>query len=102
MAKETLFRNGSVFDGHRFLPKGTSVLVSGDGRIAEVGASVTPAGTSEVVDLDGGTLLPGFIDSHAHPVYGGNQLRHCDLNHAATQDEYLAIIDRYAAEHPDE
>ncbi|HXL88567.1 MAG TPA: amidohydrolase family protein [Streptosporangiaceae bacterium] len=102
MAKETLFRNGSVFDGHRFLPKGTSVLVSGDGRIAEVGASVTPAGTSEVVDLDGGTLLPGFIDSHAHPVYGGNQLRHCDLNHAETQDQYQAIIAGYAQAHPDE
>jgi len=99
--KGTLFRNGSVFDGHRFLPGGTSVLVSGDGKIADVGASLVPPG-AEIVDLDGGTLLPGFIDSHAHPVYGGNQLRHCDLNQAETQAEYLAIIASYAGEHPDE
>jgi hypothetical protein len=99
--KGTLFRNGSVFDGHRFLPRGTSVLVSGDGKIADVGAALAPP-SAEVVDLDGGTLLPGFIDSHAHPVYGGNQLRHCDLNQAETQDQYLAIIAAYASEHPDE
>jgi predicted amidohydrolase YtcJ len=99
--KGTLFRNGSVFDGYRFLPRGTSVLVRG-GRIADVGEAIAPEPGAEVFDLDGGTLLPGFIDSHAHPVYGGNQLRHCDLNHAETQEQYLAIIADYAGTHPDE
>jgi predicted amidohydrolase YtcJ len=98
--KGTLFRNGSVFDGRTFAPHGTSVLVRGSQIVA-----VGPAGSIdgvEAVDLDGGTLLPGFIDSHAHPVYGGNQLRHCDLNHADTAAEYLEIIARYAHERPDE
>jgi len=98
--KGTLFRNGSVFDGRRFAPRGTSVLVRG-GQIVSVGPTHSPH-DAEAVDLDGGTLLPGFIDSHAHPVYGGNQLRHCDLNQAETQAEYLEIIARYADEHPDE
>jgi hypothetical protein len=54
------------------------------------------------VDLDGGTLLPGFIDAHAHPVFAGNQMRRCDLRGADTADGYLEIIAGYAREHPDE
>ena len=41
------------------------VLVRGD-RIAEVGSTVThPPGTN-LIDLGGSTLLPGFIDAHVH------------------------------------
>jgi predicted amidohydrolase YtcJ len=101
VSKNILFANGSVFDGSSFLPSGTVVLVS-DGRITGVGmAGETDAGGAEVIDLDGGTLLPGFIDSHAHPVMGGMLLRGCDLAEATTQDEYLEIIARYAAANPD-
>jgi predicted amidohydrolase YtcJ len=101
LSKNILFVNGSVFDGSEFLPSGTVVLVS-DRRIAAVGtADEIDAGGAEVVDLDGGTLLPGFIDSHAHPVMGGMLLRGCDLAEATTQDEYLEIIARYAAANPD-
>jgi hypothetical protein len=96
--KGIVFRNGSVFDGERFLPPGTAVLVQA-GRIAEVGTELTP--NAEVVDLDGGTLLPGFIDSHAHPVYGGNQLRNCDLSEAETEAGYLRVIADYASSNPD-
>jgi predicted amidohydrolase YtcJ len=105
-AGELLFRNGTVFDGSRFLPAGTCVRVSG-GTITGVGPAreLQPArGTdaAEPVDLDGGTLLPGFIDAHAHPVFAGNQLRRCDLRGADTADGYLEIIAAYAREHPDE
>ena len=98
-----LFRNGTVFDGRRFLPAGTCVRVRG-GRITGVGPAWTrlgrARGSAEPVDLDGGTLLPGFIDAHAHPVFAGHQLRRCDLSAASTEPEYLEIIARYAARAP--
>jgi predicted amidohydrolase YtcJ len=97
--KGILFTNGSVFVGGGFAPPGTSVLVAGN-RIAAVAAAVD-AGRAEVVDLDGGTLLPGFIDSHAHPVFGGMQLLGCDLSGADDATGYLEIIDRYARANPD-
>ena len=75
--EELVFRNGTVFDGTRFLPAGTSVRVHG-GTITAVGP-VGPDQGAALVDLDGGTLLPGFIDAHVHPVFAGNQLRQCDL-----------------------
>jgi len=46
-----------------------------DGRITAIGDAATiaeQAGEStEVVDLGGRTVLPGFHDQHVHPVYGG-------------------------------
>ena len=55
-----------------------------------------------MVDLAGGTLLPGFIDAHAHPVAAGEQLRRCDLTAARSLPEYLDIIAEYARSHPGE
>jgi predicted amidohydrolase YtcJ len=94
-----VFRNGSVFDGTRFLPAGTCVAIRGS-QIVEVGAG--EADGAEPVDLGGGTLLPGFIDAHAHPVFAGNQLRRCDLKSARSEADYLEIIAGYARAHPDE
>ncbi len=95
-----LFRNGSVFDGTRFLPAGTCVTIGG-GKIVDVGPP-GKADAAEPVDLAGGTLLPGFIDAHMHPVFAGSQLRHCDLHAASTEADYLEIIGGYARSHPDE
>jgi predicted amidohydrolase YtcJ len=105
-AGELLFRNGTVFDGSRFLPPGTCVRVS-RGTVTGVGPAeaLQPSGrpgAAEPVDLDGGTLLPGFIDAHAHPVFAGNQMRRCDLRGAETAEGYLEIIATYAREHPHE
>jgi predicted amidohydrolase YtcJ len=95
---ELVFRNGTVFDGRRFLAEGTVVTVR-DGRIVGVGDGPASA-TAEPVDLAGGTLLPGFIDAHAHPVFAGDQLRHCDLRAGTTHEDYLGIVAAFAAEHP--
>jgi predicted amidohydrolase YtcJ len=97
---EVLFRNGSVFDGTRFLPAGSCVRIRG-GQIIEVGPA-GPPGAAEPVDLDGGTLLPGFIDAHAHPAFAGIQLRRCDLRAADSAAGYLDIVAGYARDHPDE
>jgi predicted amidohydrolase YtcJ len=99
-AGEILFRNGSVFDGRGFLPAGSCVRIR-NGRIAEVGPAAG-TGAAEPVDLAGGTLLPGFIDAHAHPVFAGYQLRRCDLHAAERAADYIDIIAAYARDHPDE
>ena len=95
---DLIFANGAVFDGQRFLPAGTVVCVRA-GRITLVSPAAVP-GPATVVDLAGGTLLPGFIDAHAHPVFAGEQLRQCDLSDATSQPGYLDLIARYVREHP--
>ncbi len=95
---ELLFCNGAVFDGEQFRPAGTRVRVRA-GRIAAVGPDL-PAGPADVVDLAGGTLLPGFIDAHVHPVFAGDQLRRCDLTGVTTRTGYLDIIAAYVRANP--
>jgi len=94
------FRNGTVFDGSQFLPAGTGVRIR-EGKITEVGPLGPPSG-ADSVDLHGGTILPGFIDAHAHPVFAGDQLRRCDLGGADTASGYVALVAAYARDHPDE
>lgn len=100
---EIIFQNGAVFDGREFLPEGTCVRIRG-GTITAVGPAAEVAGRAldgaSLVDLDGGTLLPGFIDAHVHPVYAGDQLRRCDLREGRTAQDYLDIIAEYARAHP--
>jgi predicted amidohydrolase YtcJ len=95
---DLIFANGAIFDGQRFLPAGAAVRVRA-GRIAAVN-SYAPQGPANVVDLAGGTLLPGFIDAHVHPVFAGDQLRRCDLSDATSLPAYLEIIARYARDNP--
>jgi hypothetical protein len=52
-----------TLDGRRVIERGT--LVVREGRIACVGECST-AGASRVLDLRGKTVIPGFIDMHAH------------------------------------
>jgi predicted amidohydrolase YtcJ len=84
----------------------TSVAVAA-GRIAAIGAAgdsdiqqlIGPS--TEVVDLRGRALLPGFQDAHVHPTFAGNTMIGCNLIGAASLDEALARISGYARQHPD-
>ena len=55
-----VIENVRVFDGDSLRPPSTLVI---DGAV--IGRDPTDA--AEVVDAKGGTLLPGLIESHAHP-----------------------------------
>lgn len=44
-----------------------------DGLIAWVGDSKATPDTDENIDVQGGTLLPGFVDSHAHLMFAGDR-----------------------------
>ncbi|MBQ1624162.1 MAG: imidazolonepropionase [Bacteroidales bacterium] len=48
-------------------------LLVEDGRIAGFGGGdeAAPGGADEVVDCEGGLLMPAFCDSHTHIVYAG-------------------------------
>jgi predicted amidohydrolase YtcJ len=82
----------------------TAVAVK-DGRIAAVGhrRDVEPltGPATEVVDLAGRLLLPGFQDAHVHPVLGGTTLRQCDLHGLRTAEQFTAAVAAYAAAHPE-
>ena len=83
--------------------RATSVAVR-DGRIVAVGHDevrelIGPR--TEVVDLKGKLLLPGFQDAHVHPQGAGLELGLCHLADTVDPAEYLRRIREYADRNPD-
>ncbi|WP_328675823.1 amidohydrolase [Streptomyces sp. NBC_00343] len=101
MHADLLFTNGPVLT-----PEGrtaTAVAVTGD-RITAVGHAEVHdlAGPrTQVVDLAGRLLLPGFQDAHVHPVPAGLELTQCDLTRAKTAEDTIAAVRAYADAHPE-
>lgn len=61
-----LIRGARVFDGAMLWPRADVAIR--DGRIEAIAESL-PAGALKVIEAEGRTLLPGFIDAHVH-AYG--------------------------------
>ncbi|HEU5217015.1 MAG TPA: amidohydrolase, partial [Gemmatimonadales bacterium] len=74
------------------------------GRIVYVGADGGVRSyigdRTEVIDLAGRMVLPGFHDTHMHPR-GGITLAECTLDDLRTPEAILDSVSRYAASHPD-
>jgi predicted amidohydrolase YtcJ len=114
---ELVFAGGAVYSadrtGRQMAPvaaadgrPATAAAVTG-GRITWLGDAgdrdlrdMTGPGT-EVVDLRGRALLPGFHDAHVHPAFAGITMIGCNLIGAASLDEALARIGAYGDEHPE-
>ena len=58
--------------------EGKAVLVKGEYILGLVDEAEIPAGTTRI-DLPGTTLMPGFIDSHAHPLMPGDDYQQVHL-----------------------
>jgi imidazolonepropionase len=50
-----------------------AAIVIDDGAIAWVGPSGACGPADDIVDLEGRTVLPGFVDSHAHLLFAGDR-----------------------------
>ena len=66
-----------------------------DGLITAIGVSDEIErqlpGDVEVVDAQGRVVLPGFVDAHAHPVFGGNRVDEFEMRaRGATYEEIAA------------
>ncbi|MER7809111.1 amidohydrolase [Streptomyces sp900116325] len=84
--------------------RATTVAVTGD-RITAVGHDevrelIGPK--TEVVDLAGRLLVPGFQDAHIHPVTAGLELAQFNLTDFRTAADTLAAVRAYADSHPDQ
>ena len=66
-----LLRNARLVLPHK-LAEGASLLIEGDriARILERTTNDDDARAEEIIELDGATLFPGFIDAHIHGAVG--------------------------------
>ena len=73
-----------------------AVATSDDAELRELRGPGT-----ELIDLRGRALMPGFQDAHVHPAFAGVTMMACNLIGAATLDEALGRIKAYGDAHPD-
>ncbi|MBK3494959.1 amidohydrolase [Viridibacillus sp. YIM B01967] len=74
-----------------------AVLVE-DGKIKKIGAyKELKSLATEIIDLQGAVMYPGFVDSHLHMIGHGEKLLRLDLTTVKSADEMLAVIKLAAA-----
>jgi len=102
---DLVFLNGAVYTVDAARRWASAVAVS-DGEIAAVGGDADVrrfgGGGTEIVDLGGRLLVPGFQDAHAHPPGSGLDMLRCNLTEAYSVPEYERIVKDYASAHPDD
>ncbi len=98
------FMNARAYTLDDAQPWVNTVLVHGDTIVYAgdaAGASAMIGDDTNVVDLDGQMLLPGFIDTHVHPVAGGAYATALALDTYGDPEDWVAAIDEYAKANPD-
>ena len=107
MTADLIFHGGPIFTASAVRDRASAIAVRGD-RIIAVGQESEPwvsdltGPDTEVVDLAGRMLTPGFVDAHVHPVWGGLDLMRCNLAEDVTAEAYLERIAEYARAHPND
>jgi len=106
---DTIYFGGTIYsvDGRDWHTRPAEALaVDSDGRIAAIGSlrDVTSAvsADAESIDLEGNTILPGFIDGHCHcPGTAITSLYEIYMYDCRTLEQTLEKVRTYIASHPD-
>src|SRR5205085_10608667 len=84
-------------------PRAEAIAIGG-GKILYVGtndsAMMFATRTTTVRSLPGRMILPGFQDTHVHPIEGGVELGECDLHAASTLADAKRPIATCAKQNP--
>ena len=98
--KTVLYTGGTILTMEPSQPRAEAMLTS-DHLIRAVGSRAdleALAGPDmEIVDLDGGTMLPGFNDNHTHPISFGESLFQVDAS-PRTVSRLDEILDAFRAQ----
>lgn len=94
------FINGKIYTVNPDFPWAEAVLVEFN-KIALVGSNeeITKLidNETEVIDLEGKLMLPGFIDSHLHLMEGGFFLRRLDLGKVKSKEQFRNTVKEFAS-----
>jgi predicted amidohydrolase YtcJ len=104
MKADLVLKNGSIYTVDPDRSWAQAIAIS-RGKIVYVGSddgvkATIDAGTN-VVDLAGKMVLPGFVDAHAHPSYAMDFVGNINLYYSDSLEEYQQVIAEYAQANAD-
>lgn len=89
------YKNGTILTMNDAQKEAQALWVE-DGKIGGVGAEDEIMSAYEegdkIVDLEGKTMLPAFIDAHSHFVGAANSLRQCNLSSAKSFADIVSLL----------
>ena len=102
-AASLVLLNGKIWTVNDRQPSASAVACLGS-RIVAVGSDAEIrqwiGKSTEVIDLAGKLVLPGFNDAHVHFFSGGENLASVQLRDAKSESEFRARIAEFAAKQP--
>lgn len=102
-AANQIYFNAKIWTGDSLLPWAEALAVKGN-EIVYTGKDyrVLKGNNTEMIDLDGKLMLPGFIDNHTHFLSGGYTLSGVDLHKAKTPREFISILKEFCRKYNDD
>ena len=104
MRADKVYVNGSIFTADKaqewveaVAVEGSRIIYAGD----RAGADALCDADTQICDLEGRLMLPGFIDGHCHPMMAAYVLSGLVFDIDWTLDECLDAIRTYVEENPD-
>lgn len=92
---DRIFHNGSIYTVDEQRSWAEAVAIK-DGAVVYVGdsagADAYEGADTELIDLEGGMMLPGFHDSHVHILIGVMADDECDLLRIPTVEEVAQVL----------
>ncbi len=100
-AADKIYINANIWTGDSSQPS-ASVIAIKDNKIIYVGddENAVKGSTTELIDLQGKMLVPGFVDNHTHFLMGGYGLASVKLKEARSKQQFIDIIKQYCIDHP--
>ncbi|MCA0931363.1 amidohydrolase [Lutimonas saemankumensis] len=101
---DKVFLNGKIYTLNQDDPWAESVAIS-DNKIVFVGSTKEAESfigeKTELLDLDGKTILPGFVSAHDHLIASAWTSAGVQIYNAKDKEEALKMIKDYAEANPD-
>jgi hypothetical protein len=98
-----IYTNARIWTGNEAQPWAEGLAVQ-DSLLLAVGTDADvrrlQGPETDVVDLQGHLVVPGFIDNHVHFLSGGFQLAGVDLRAATTPRDFIRRLGDFAATRP--
>jgi len=95
MAYDLVLKGGHVLDPAQNLDAPADVAFAG-GRVAAIGPDIKPDDGTEIRDVSGKIVAPGFIDLHTHVYWGGTSLG-VDAGDLARRSGVTTMVDAGSA-----
>lgn len=93
-----LFSNGQIWCGRDTY---TEAVLIADGQVIALGEQALAQTPDELIDLQGNFLCPGFIDSHAHPLFAGRENQGPNVNGLQSVAEIVKAVREFIEVNPE-